>query len=274
MPGLAPTGGSAVTAGAAAPPPAALTVSLDGGMPLKYDDRLCVTCHNKLVDRKSRHSQLKDGNCWDCHLPASRASECQGIGVGSTKTVEKNRTGSFSMEVSVVGWRLKESEPKLCQRCHEGIATDGEIHGAISKGGCAVCHDPHSSDLKKELKAPPEKLCATCHRRDDKKFRHMLDGHTLRLCEFMGALANAFAQRVCKRFGVIEYFDVARIEEAAHTLRITGTRQGAGDNDTVVAGKHAQQVRLITFSQQFHDQRSLKRWTTRILTFLVPACPA
>ncbi len=170
--GVAQTGGSTATAGEAAPPPAPLTVSLDGGMPLKYDDRLCVTCHNKLVDRKSRHSQLKDGNCWDCHLPASRASECQGIGVGSTKTVEKNRTGSFSMEVSVVGWRLKESEPKLCQRCHEGIATDGEIHGAISKGGCAVCHDPHSSDLKKELKAPPEKLCATCHRRDDRKFRH------------------------------------------------------------------------------------------------------
>ncbi|MDD1620210.1 MAG: hypothetical protein LUQ11_01920, partial [Methylococcaceae bacterium] len=39
----------------------------------------------------------------------------------------------------------------------------------------------------------------------------------------------------------------------------------------VVAGKHAKQMRLVTFGQEFHDQRLLERWATQILTFLVPA---
>jgi hypothetical protein len=31
---------------------------------------------------------------------------------------------------------------------------------------------------------------------------------------------------------------------------------------------------LVTVGEQFHDPRLLERWAARILTFLVPACPA
>jgi hypothetical protein len=61
---------------------------------------------------------------------------------------------------------------------------------------------------------------------------------------------------------------------AGHATCVTGTRQGASNNHSVVAGKYAEKICLITFSQWFHDQRLLERWATQILTFLVPACPA
>ncbi len=49
----------------------------------------------------------------------------------------------------------------------------------------------------------------------------VLDGHFLRRCQIVRTLANAFAQRIRKSFGVIEYFDVVGIQVAGHAFRIT-----------------------------------------------------
>ncbi|MBI5477915.1 MAG: cytochrome c3 family protein, partial [Deltaproteobacteria bacterium] len=140
-------------------------------LPTTYDDRACMTCHTELTRRPFRHSLFKDGNCSDCHVPALRPSNCDGtVSVGGRKTSTK--TSAFSVEVSITGWRHKEPEPKLCTRCHEGIVTDENVHPAIRSGGCATCHNAHSSDLKKLLNAPVQKLCQECHRKDDRRYVH------------------------------------------------------------------------------------------------------
>ena len=108
----------------------------------------------------------------------------------------------------------------------------------------------------------------------DMRLVDVFDRHALRIGQRMRALANALTPRVGKGFCIVEYLDVAGIQEAGHAARVTGTRQCARDNHSVVTGKHAKQVCVVTFGQEFHDQRLLERWATRILTFLVPARPA
>lgn len=102
----------------------------------------------------------------------------------------------------------------------------------------------------------------------------MFDRYAMRIGQFMRALADAFTPRVGKYFGVVEYLDVAGIQEAGHAACVARTGQCARDNHSVVTGEHAKQVCLITFGQGFHDQRLIERWATQILTFLAPACPA
>lgn len=158
--------GPVVDAGMPKAGPVVITPS--ASMPTTYDDRFCRGCHNKVTDEKYQHSQMKGGNCYDCHLPANRPSGCKGIVMGQSKTAEPG--ASYTLEVSLVGWRLIEPEPKLCQSCHEGIASDPPVHRAVTKGGCTVCHAAHSSPYKKMLKGAG--VCRSCHRASEKKFVH------------------------------------------------------------------------------------------------------
>jgi predicted CXXCH cytochrome family protein len=56
---------------------------------------------------------------------------------------------------------------KLCASCHEDVATLATTaisqHGAISDGGCAVCHDPHGTGQVKMLLQAQGPLCLDCH---------------------------------------------------------------------------------------------------------------
>lgn len=79
--------------------------------------------------------------------------------------------------------------------------------------------------------------------------------YAMRIGEFMCALANALAQWIGENFGIIEYLDMAGMQEAGHATRVTGARQCARNNHSIIAGKHAKQFGLITFSEQFHNQR-------------------
>lgn len=140
-------------------------------LPTTYAERECRTCHAALVNKLFAHSLFKDGKCSDCHLPALRASRCEtGMSLGQKATA--SGTSKASVSVSVVGWRFPDTEPKLCTSCHETIADDPAVHKAIPQAGCSVCHDPHSENGKKLLRAPVAVLCAKCHRKDDRRFVH------------------------------------------------------------------------------------------------------
>lgn len=59
-------------------------------------------------------------------------------------------------------------------------------------------------------------------------------------------VTNFVAQWIGKFFGVIEYLDLVSIEITRHATGITNSRQGTRNDNSVVAGKDALQIILIT----------------------------
>ena len=75
----------------------------------------------------------------------------------------------------------------------------------------------------------------------------MLNGYPVRFGNHLCIVTNFFAQRIGKLFGVIEYLDLVGVEIARHAASITNSRQGARNNNSVVARKYALQIIRITF---------------------------
>ncbi len=132
---------AALAALAALPPRA-------GADPVVYDPKPCAACHAAVTARKNQHPALDAGNgCSDCHQPAGAPGRC------------KDPVSS--------GWRLAEKVPALCYGCHDRQDGAPFVHGAVLLGRCTTCHDPHSSDEPKLLRAgKAAELCFRCHADD------------------------------------------------------------------------------------------------------------
>jgi len=101
----------------------------------------CVDCHKdfkKSISKRHVHSPVDDG-CETCH-----------------------KRHGFSQKLV-----LTKPMPALCVECHENVNEElasPNIHGALSKGGCTICHDPHASDEKALLRELEEgSVCMLCH---------------------------------------------------------------------------------------------------------------
>jgi hypothetical protein len=56
-----------------------------------------------------------------------------------------------------------------------------------------------------------------------------------------------------KRFGksrIVEDPDLPRRKKSRHSLRVTGSRQRAGDNDPVIAGEHPGEALAVTLRER------------------------
>ena len=104
--------------------------------------KACLDCH---ADFKSRlkekfvHSPVKE-SCEKCHM----------------------RHG-FTQKLV-----LTKKLPDLCIDCHAGVQKDLEsanVHGALAKGGCTGCHDPHAADNRQFLRKSEggKSVCLGCH---------------------------------------------------------------------------------------------------------------
>jgi hypothetical protein len=65
---------------------------------------------------------------------------------------------------------------------------------------------------------------------------NVFDGNASGTRQLGGALAHSIA----KRFGksrIVEDTDLPRRKKSRHSLRVTGSRQRAGDDDPVIAGE-------------------------------------
>ena len=89
------------------------------------DAAKCLECHDDKDKGKHVHSAIAMG-CTTCH----------------EVKVEKDTTF-----VNLVSPR-----EELCLTCHEK-STQATLHGPYGKGSCVLCHDPHSSDYDKQLRA-------------------------------------------------------------------------------------------------------------------------
>ena len=83
---------------------------------------------------------------------------------------------------------------------------------------------------------------------------------------------------IAKRFGksrIVEDPDLPRRKKSRHSLRVTGSRQRAGDDDPVIAGEHPGEALAVTLRQRLpQPPLLLPASPASILACLVPASPA
>ncbi len=103
----------------------------------------CLKCHAKLKSEKVIHPALEMG-CTACHTGLD------------ARTVPHKVTNKIANGLS-------GQQPDLCYGCHDNaMFTKKTVHPALDMG-CTACHDPHSSQNAKLLKANPPELCFGCH---------------------------------------------------------------------------------------------------------------
>ncbi len=124
-------------------------------------DRLCLSCHTgsiKWLSKPHLHGPVGTGDCTVCHNPHG---------------------DQFPFQL----W----AEPTLglCVACHTdkrklGLerSTGYFAHGILKGNGCVICHDPHASENRFQLRKPINELCASCHINVDSiNKEHPVRGH-------------------------------------------------------------------------------------------------
>jgi predicted CXXCH cytochrome family protein len=95
----------------------------------------CIKCHPNKSQGKFVHTAVGQG-CENCHTAAS----------------ENNKT--VITDVATGG--------DLCAMCHEAQKASVQ-HAPYKSGQCLVCHDAHTGDYSKQLRASVNDLCLACH---------------------------------------------------------------------------------------------------------------
>jgi predicted CXXCH cytochrome family protein len=100
----------------------------------------------------------KDADCASCHEDKTKGKAVHSaIAMGCTTCHEVKTEG----ETTTVG--LTSPKDQLCFTCHDK-AKEEVKHGPYEKGSCVSCHDPHTSDYPKQLRAElNSKFCLECH---------------------------------------------------------------------------------------------------------------
>jgi len=100
-------------------------------------DELAVLHKNKEKQILSLHPAYQNKECAKCHLEQ-------------------------------YGYRLKETEPLLCNKCHTDYSKATPfVHGPVAAGFCSACHLPHKSANEHLLIKPKDEICGYCHRTED-----------------------------------------------------------------------------------------------------------
>lgn len=95
----------------------------------------CLTCHPETKQGKFVHTAVKMG-CPECHHIVTGKSHT---------TITLFALGS-----------------NLCAKCHEA-RVDPVLHGPYKNGECLICHEPHVSDFKAQIRADVNSVCLECH---------------------------------------------------------------------------------------------------------------
>ena len=121
---------------------------------------LCFKCHKDREEefkRKYIHEPAAK-NCTICHDPHGSAT------VNHLRN-RKDKDGNYIP--------VEQPVKELCLGCHSGQDSDiayqiehaKVAHDPVAKGQCTICHTPHSTNHGKQLKAPLNEICFTCHQK-------------------------------------------------------------------------------------------------------------
>ncbi len=112
-------------------------------VPSHAQRRECVDCHKEFKDvlkRSHVHAPAKE-SCETCH-----------------------KRHGFTQKLV-----LTKGMPDLCTECHADVKAEidsgAHVHGALTKGACTWCHEPHATDGKGLLRTETTQaeLCTGCH---------------------------------------------------------------------------------------------------------------
>ncbi len=95
----------------------------------------CLTCHPTKNEGRFVHSAVGLG-CQSCHRAVS----------------ENNKT---TINFVAVGGGL-------CAKCH-AVKQAQFLHKPYEDGQCLICHNPHASEFKAQVRATVDSLCMSCH---------------------------------------------------------------------------------------------------------------
>lgn len=103
-------------------------------------------CHSNLLENKFVHGPVAAGACTMCHKPMDEDQKYDA------------RKHKFE-------WQAQGAD--MCYACHERKNTKKVVHLPIAQGLCTLCHDPHGSPNRFQLrKQPVSELCYMCHPRN------------------------------------------------------------------------------------------------------------
>jgi predicted CXXCH cytochrome family protein len=131
------------------------------------EEVLCGKCHNmKRAVSTAAHQgyPLEGGRCSECHDPHSSDSPSLRRAFEHPPFAERDCGACHGNPAS--GWKIGDVD-SLCGECHDGIASEGFPHTALSRGPCTTCHRPHSSDGPGLLRKEVPGLCFSCHPREE-----------------------------------------------------------------------------------------------------------
>jgi DmsE family decaheme c-type cytochrome len=132
---------------------------------------LCKGCHQTdkpIFVKKHENYPVGNSRCTLCH--SVHGSDKAGMIYNSTHPPFANKTCNLCHEsaTSPKPLTLKKKGFELCRGCHNKMVNDmfakNRLHlPVMGKDGCLNCHSPHASADRPLLKAPPVRLCGTCH---------------------------------------------------------------------------------------------------------------
>jgi predicted CXXCH cytochrome family protein len=103
--------------------------------PSAIKSETCLTCHPDKKEGKFVHSAVAMG-CENCHQASSE-------------------NGKTAITLVATGG-------ELCAMCHEA-KKDPVLHVPYREGQCLICHEPHTSNFPRQLRAETNLLCLSCH---------------------------------------------------------------------------------------------------------------
>jgi predicted CXXCH cytochrome family protein len=95
----------------------------------------CLTCHPNKKEGKFVHSAIAMG-CEKCH---------RAISENGKTTITPVATGG-----------------ELCAMCHDAKRAP-VLHVPYREGQCLLCHEPHTSNFPRQVRAETNLLCLSCH---------------------------------------------------------------------------------------------------------------
>lgn len=130
--------------------------------------QLCLSCHTVEEVNKAHKVPVSRANCAGCHDP--HGSDVGKMFSGDVLHAPFLDSSCSGCHRSGVGMRalVKGNGASLCYACHADLeekfkAPGTSPHGAVSKGRCTGCHDPHLAGNRALLKSTGPALCFPCH---------------------------------------------------------------------------------------------------------------
>lgn len=121
-----------------------MRLAMDESSPMTSEERARLLAVRVDEVQTSNHQPVEEKLCTECHV--------------MTVNLEEGGSGWSSDLPELV------AEPhELCMRCHQR-PVGKVVHGPAAAGGCAICHQSHTSLHPHLLRnAKQEKLCRACH---------------------------------------------------------------------------------------------------------------